>query len=406
MPSLLDPTDELVTPEERKQILQQNLFGGLLQGGLQLLAAGDNLYPWQRAQMLGQVGQTIGAMPGNIREGMQNAAQQKLLQQKYADKKREGEILGSDDFKAAIAQMPPEMQALARVNPQAAISAVSIWRQMQMQDQREKAAAERQRQREDALAAREPPKITHDEFGRPIGWDPVSRTWAPIQSGASGDMRSAYGLPGGAPQQQSGNQPAPQQMPAGAAPDAAVPPSVNLKDSVDYNKAFGLPGVSRYYSGKLQGLVEGQMTGGNVEAANARANYNNVRNDIISVLTKDMPGRQSKYTTKMVADTVPEAGTLWTSKSDAVSGLDSAKREIEAQIGDLEAAFNAPGNIKMRADIAGRLKDLYRVHANIGAINQQLVGGNNGGGQQQQVTTPANITPQQALEELKRRGVR
>lgn len=141
MPSLLDPNDELVTPEERKQILQQNLFGGLLQGGLQLLAAGDNLYPWQRAQMLGQVGQTIGAMPGNIREGMQNAAQQKLLQQKYAEKKQQDAFLKSEEFQNAVANMTPEYQALAKIAP---VQAFTNWRQHQVEEKRAQMMAEKE----------------------------------------------------------------------------------------------------------------------------------------------------------------------------------------------------------------------------------------------------------------------
>lgn len=141
MPSLLDPNDELVTPEERKQILQQNLFGGLLQGGLQLLAAGDNLYPWQRAQMLGQVGQTIGQMPGNIREGMQNAAQQKLLQQKYNEKKQQDAFLKSEEFQNAIASMTPEYRALAKINP---VQAFTNWRQHQVEEKRAQMLAEKE----------------------------------------------------------------------------------------------------------------------------------------------------------------------------------------------------------------------------------------------------------------------
>lgn len=155
MPSLLDPNDELVSPEERKQIQMQNLFGGLLQAGLQTLAAGENLYPWQRAQMLGQVGQTIGQMPGNIREGMQNAAQQKLLQQKYNEKKQQAaadaelmKIGENPAFLETLKQMPPDLQSVVPAlfksgRARDAVTLVDNWRTNQQREQAARLAADR-----------------------------------------------------------------------------------------------------------------------------------------------------------------------------------------------------------------------------------------------------------------------
>lgn len=148
MPGLLDPTEDIISPDERRAISQQNLFSTLLQSGLQLAAAGDNLYPWQRAQMIGQAAQSLGGMPAQNQQMLGNAAQMKLVSQKAADKKRESEVLNSPDFKAALAQLPPEMQALARLNPQGAISAISNWRQLQQQEAQAKATADREDRRE------------------------------------------------------------------------------------------------------------------------------------------------------------------------------------------------------------------------------------------------------------------
>ena len=136
MAGLLDPNEDFISPDERKAITQQNLFSTLLQGGMQLVAGGENLLPWQRAQMIGQAAQTFGGMPAQNQKMLANAAQQKLVGQKYADKKRESQILSSDDFKTALSQLPPEMQALARINPQGAIAAVSNYRQSQAQAKR------------------------------------------------------------------------------------------------------------------------------------------------------------------------------------------------------------------------------------------------------------------------------
>jgi hypothetical protein len=418
MAGLLDPTEDIVTPDERKAITQQNLFSTLLQSGMNLVAAGENLYPWQRAQMIAQAAQPFGAMPGNNQQMLANAAQMKLVSQKAADKKREQDILNSDEFKASLAQLPPEMQALARINPQGAISAVSNWRQQQAQAQREDAAASRQERMLQAQLDRAPPVVSHDEYGRLVAYDPRTKSWTLVNSNG-GDQRGAYGLPGGTPAPQGGA-PAPQggapvpqgdaQAPQGGQPSGtapAVPPSVNTTNAVDYNKAFGLPGVGHYLTGKIQGVIENKMTGGNLEAANARSNYENERINLIKTLTAGLPGRQSKWSAQQAAELLPDAASMFTSKAEAVSKLDAAQRQIESEIASLNAAFDAPGNIKMRADIAAKLKDLYRSHANLGAINQQLVYGKGGGPQQ---AAPqggnANITPQQALEELKRRGVK
>ena len=440
MAGLLDPTDDIVSPDERKAITQQNLFSTLLQSGMGLVAAGENILPWQRAQMIAQAAQPLGAMPANNQQMLANAAQQKLVGQKYADKKRESQILNSDDFKTALSQLPPEMQALARINPQGAFAAVSNYRQSQAQAQRDEAAAARQERLLQAQLDRQPPTVKNDEYGRLVAYDPTTRSWSLVNMGG-GDQRSVYGLPGVVPAQQpAGGQPAPQSAPpplqvgqiqpngfavhpnpnaptnmpvptaAGGTGQAiavnnpsVVPPSINTQ-SVDYRRAFGLGGFSDKIAGELQDFVEGKMTGGNLEAANARNNYNQVRNQVLKVLTTGMPGRQSKYTTQMVSETLPEAGSAFQGKTGAVSKLDAANRMIESEIESLNAAFDAPGNIKMRADIAEKLKDLYRTQANLTAINQQITYGKSGAPQQARPAAGGAPTPAQALEELRRRG--
>lgn len=393
MAGLLDPTDDIVTPEERKAITQQNLFSTLLQSGMNLVAAGENIYPWQRAQMIAQAAQPLGAMPANNQQMLANAAQQKLAGQKYGEKKQEREYLNSEEFKTAMAGAPPEIQALMRVSPQAAISALGNWKQMQLSAQREDAAAARQERMLQAQLDRQPPVVKNDEYGRMVAYDPATKAWSLVNMG-NGNQRDAYGLPGGVPAQQGGG------APQGGAV-AAVPPSINTQ-SVDYRRAFGLGGFSAKIAGSVQDFLEDKMTGGNLEAANSRNNYNQVRNEVLKVLTTDMPGRQSKYTTQMVSETLPESGSPFQGPSGAVSKLDAANRMIESEIQQLESAFNAPGNIKMRADIAGKLKDLYRAQANLTAINQQITYGKSGA--PNQATSAAGPTPQQAIEELRRRG--
>lgn len=121
MAGLLDPTDDIVTPEERKAITQQNLFSTLLQGGMQLVAGGENLLPWQRAQMIGQAAQTFGGMPTQNQQMLANAAQQKLAGTKYAEAKQkmksqkewEATLGDTNKMQAFVGGLPPQLQGVA-----------------------------------------------------------------------------------------------------------------------------------------------------------------------------------------------------------------------------------------------------------------------------------------------------
>ena len=121
MAGLLDPTDDIVTPEERKAITQQNLFSTLLQGGMQLVAGGENLLPWQRAQMIGQAAQTFGGMPAQNQQMLANAAQQKLAGTKYAEAKQkmksqkewEATLGDTNKMQAFVGGLPPQLQGVA-----------------------------------------------------------------------------------------------------------------------------------------------------------------------------------------------------------------------------------------------------------------------------------------------------
>ena len=119
MAGLLDPTDDIVSPDERKAITQQNLFSTLLQGGMQLVAGGENLLPWQRAQMIGQAAQTFGGMPAQNQQMLANAAQQKLVGQRVAKDRRteaaDAELMKVGEnpaFLETLKQMPADLQSM------------------------------------------------------------------------------------------------------------------------------------------------------------------------------------------------------------------------------------------------------------------------------------------------------
>lgn len=154
MPGLLDPTEDVISPEERRAIAQQNLFSSLLQGGMQMVAAGDNLYPWQRAQMLGQVAQTLGGMPANNQQMLANAAQQKLVAQRVAKDKRAeaadaelAKVGENPAFLETLKQMPADMQSIIPAlfksgRARDAVTLVDNWRTNQQREQAAKTAAD------------------------------------------------------------------------------------------------------------------------------------------------------------------------------------------------------------------------------------------------------------------------
>ena len=424
MAGLLDPNEDFISPDERKAITQQNLFSTLLQGGMQLVAGGENLLPWQRAQMIGQAAQTFGGMPAQNQKMLANAAQQKLVGQKYADKKRESQILSSDDFKTALSQLPPEMQALARINPQGAIAAVSNYRQSQAQAKREEAAGvrqerllqaqfDRQAEREDATGVRQerllqaqfdrqPPTVKNDEYGRLVAYDPATRSWRLVNMGG-GDQRSAYGLPGGAPAQQGGG------GVTAPAPNAATSATVPVDNTADYTNAFGTSGWYHKAANTVRGIFDGP-TEENAKAQNAQDNWTQVRLSAIKALATEVPGRNSKYAAQVVSNTLPHAAAFFTSPDTAISQIKAAQNTIDGEIASLESGMKAPGNVQNRAKIAENLRDLYRVRENLQTVAEKVKPA-----PQQKAPEPNNITPaqaepasgptpQQAIEELRRRG--
>lgn len=76
VPGLLNPYD--ISPEEKKSIQMQNLWGALLQGGMGLMAAGSRVSDGQRAQLLMQAAQPFANMGAMNQAMMQSASREKL----------------------------------------------------------------------------------------------------------------------------------------------------------------------------------------------------------------------------------------------------------------------------------------------------------------------------------------
>lgn len=138
-----DPNGGLLDSQRR-----QIAFGTLGNIGATLLAAGQDMMPGQRAQILAQ----LGNVPGNMAQ-MQNAmlAQNAYAQRVKKEQRQEqmdaelSKVATTPEFLDAIKQMPPDMQqivpALVRSGrAREAITMVDSWRTTQS---REKAASDR-----------------------------------------------------------------------------------------------------------------------------------------------------------------------------------------------------------------------------------------------------------------------
>jgi len=181
MAGLLDPNEDFISPDERKAITQQNLFSALLQGGMQLVAGGENLLPWQRAQMIGQAAQTFGGMPAQNQQMLANAAQQKLVGQRVAKDRRteaaDAELMKVGEnpaFLETLKQMPADLQSMIPAlfksgRARDAVTLVDNWRTNQA--------------RETALTSRENQPIVREVNGQIYRVYPDGRPAELIQTG-------------------------------------------------------------------------------------------------------------------------------------------------------------------------------------------------------------------------------
>ena len=100
---------------------RQPIFSGLINAGLLGVAAGGNLMPEQRAQLIGQMGGAIAGIPREMREAAAAGAQRKLQGQtlaegarKNADRERLRQMAQSPEFQDKVKQLDPAEQMLLK----------------------------------------------------------------------------------------------------------------------------------------------------------------------------------------------------------------------------------------------------------------------------------------------------
>lgn len=130
VPGLLNSYD--ISPEEKKSIQMQNLWGALLQGGMGLMAAGGRVSDGQRAQLLMQAAQPLANMGAMNQAMMQSASREKLnaaaaqrLAEQDQAKQRLAQVVGSPEFAKNIEGMNPAMQMLLKADPSHAVNVVA-----------------------------------------------------------------------------------------------------------------------------------------------------------------------------------------------------------------------------------------------------------------------------------------
>lgn len=112
-----------ISPDERRQLQMQNLWGALAQSGAMLMAAGAPVSDGQRAMLLAQSAMPFANMGQANQEAIRNAQRERMYdlqmrqmaansQQKQAAEQQWNEVANNDDLKAKLAQMDPAMRAL------------------------------------------------------------------------------------------------------------------------------------------------------------------------------------------------------------------------------------------------------------------------------------------------------
>lgn len=383
MPGLFD---DMVSPEEQRGIRYQNLFGNLVSAGLNAVAAGGSMMERERAPYIAAAGQALGGMGQQNAEQIGALARQKLMGSQYAENKQKVEekkridgYMQSPEFLDAFATAPPEIKAMVKVNPQAAMSALSNWRQMVAT-----AAAEKQK----ALQAGW--QVKQDQYGNMIRINAITGEMQPINVG--GNPFDQYGVP-----RPDGGQPAltPQQQTVAAQPPAYAAPYTGLRNEPalgyagpsqpaaqptappknyasvpegEYARVFGLPGAANNLFAGAQAMSGNSLSENSIYDEAMRSNYKVARNDALKAVSVDMPGRSTKASLEKIQALMPNMDNPVVGRDSAYTGLIAVRDELDSEIKKLNVQMAAPSNAKDRQKIAANLADLYKARDNMARI--------------------------------------
>src|SRR5262245_56484312 len=111
-PGTIDPNDPNygMTYEERNA----PLWAGLMKAGLLGIAAGGEMMPGQRAQMIGQIAGAVGDIPAGLQQARASAAQEVLRRQQIATGQQK---LEAQRRFQAYAQSPEMQDAIKKLTP-------------------------------------------------------------------------------------------------------------------------------------------------------------------------------------------------------------------------------------------------------------------------------------------------
>ena len=114
-----------ISPDERRQLQMQNLWGALAQSGAMLMAAGAPVSDGQRAMLLAQSAMPFANMGQANQEAIRNAQRERMYdlqmrrmaqtdQQKQAAEQQWNTLANGDEVKNALAGMTPAQRTLAQ----------------------------------------------------------------------------------------------------------------------------------------------------------------------------------------------------------------------------------------------------------------------------------------------------
>lgn len=384
MAGLLD----LVDDEEKKGIKYQNLFGTLINAGLNAVAAGGNMMDNQRAPYIAAAGQAFGNMGEQNAAQIGAAARQKLMSQQYAEsqqklsqQKETDAYMKSPEFLNAFAGAPPEIQAMVKISPAAAMNALSNWRQAQAT-----AAAENRRlladQQKNLQAGWQ---IKSDDSGNM--WRVNAITGEKELINNQGDVFTKFGIPN-----PNGQSPQPQQQ--STLPAAFTTPFTGLRNELtpeqkqivsappqpqkpdrfasvpegEYARIWGVPGALNNMSAAAQNVATNTLTPNSAYDEAMRNNYKNARLDALKAVSADMPGRSTKASLEKIQSLMPNMDNPFVGKDSAYASLIAVRDELDSEIQKLNIQMQTPANAKERHKIAANIQDLYKARDNMTRI--------------------------------------
>ncbi len=168
---------------------------------------------------------------------------------------------------------------------------------------------------------------------------------------------------------------APTPAPTAPAAEANPYPFASIDPNLNYGRGFGIGGVTNQAIQKAQDFFQGRMTETQAENALANKAYEQVRGELLGVLSQDLPGKNLKMTQQRISGQLPENARLFNGPSEAKKSLEAVLTTVNSDIGDLETVISSPGYAPEQRQKAGMvLMGLRRSRDNLRIMIDNMAG--------------------------------